>query len=459
MLGVKAQMERVAKAIDDPEKVKAAFKDRFGFDIFTTAGWKEAGVDTGAGLVVWFGGAEAQKDWKAFVLVSVADRKALLDVAGRLAKREGAMDLGAPVAHDGGEWIPFQRTLGQKTIGAGGVFLKDGRAVFTASGLKDLALLNLANGAVSKDALYLELAARLPSKGQGMVFATRKAVVAEAKGAPLLFSPSGWIASFAITAAKLSLDSAAKLDSKALKTVGQMVPEPLAVPPPPDGTAIAVVQSLDAQSLVTNLVQVPQFAQVLMQLEKVLGSLKVDLHSDLLVHMGTTWSGWAGVGEGATSLPALLGSLFVGADIAGGSPKAFITTIKKVVEDSGQKIAGLQVSATGLTYQHQMGRLTIGVEDGPRLSVRFGAEGKGDLTKSRPQAKDLLLSGKDRSALWFDFQALAKAARAGAGMAGATPLAGIITKAADILAQADYLTVTSGMDGAYQTGHGELLMK
>ena len=53
---------------------------------------------------------------------------------------------------------------------------------------------------------------------------------------------------------------------------------------------------------------------------------------------------------------------------------------------------------------------------------------------------------------------MAKAVKAGAGLASGSALGGFVVKAADALGQMDYLVVTSGMKGVYQTGFGELVM-
>ena len=101
------------------------------------AGWAAAGVDTSGGVGVWFGGEGKVEKWSALVMVAVADPAKLLETVKRLAKREGAMDVGEKVAHEGGEWYPFQRTLGQRTTEDGGLFIRGGQAVLT-TGNKDV---------------------------------------------------------------------------------------------------------------------------------------------------------------------------------------------------------------------------------------------------------------------------------------------------------------------------------
>jgi hypothetical protein len=458
--GLKAQVYRLATALDDPAKVHAALDKRFGFDIFSPEAWVKAGVDPKGGLAVWYGGTGEMKTWTAFVLLRVADKKALMERVAALAQREGAMDVGKPEAHDGGEWFPFQRTLGQKITSAGGVFVKGERAVLTSATKDKLALLKAGDARLDADALYKELRGQMPGLGQGVIFATKKAAQTQGVEANLLgLNSEAWLASFSAEPQRLSLTSRAKLNVLVQKQAKAMVPAPVAVTPVPADTLAALVQSTDPKAVVNTLSSLPQFAQALKQVETGLAGLNIDMQKDVLDHMGTTWSAWVGAGKNTTSLLTLMASAFVGVDVAGGNPQGFIDTAKKVVESGGAPLPGLTGLPNGFDFQHEMGKLEIRADAAAkRLTLRFGTVPQGKLSDTRPEAKTLNLDGETYSSVWLDFKGLSKAIKAGAVLAGSSPLGGLVGKAADALGQMDYLIVTGGMKGAYQTGFGELVM-
>ena len=186
----------------------------------------------------------------------------------------------------------------------------------------------------------------------------------------------------------------------------------------------------------------------------------LDLHDDVLKPFGTTFSAWLGVGSDATSPFLLLGTAFAGIDIAGGEPQKFVDTVKKVLETAGAPVPGLTGVPNGFDFKHQLGTLTIRAEkEGNRLSARFGEAPKETLAATRPAAKGLALSKDQASAVWVDFQGLAKAAKVGGSLAGQSPLAAIVDKVAAAIGQYDHLMVTSGQKGKFQMSHGALVMK
>ena len=84
-------------------------------------------MDTSGGVGVWFGGEGKVEKWSALVMVAVADQAKLLETVKRLAKREGAMDAGEKVAHEGGEWYTssapraaHHRTANSLSVAVGG---------------------------------------------------------------------------------------------------------------------------------------------------------------------------------------------------------------------------------------------------------------------------------------------------------------------------------------------------
>jgi hypothetical protein len=462
LAGLNVQVDRLAGAIDDPVKIRAAVTERFGFSPFDVAGWTAAGMDPSGGVGVWFGGEGKIEAWTGLVMVSVADKAKMLETAKRLAKREGAMDVGEMVAHEGGEWYPFQRTLGQRVTQDGGMWIKGKQAVFTTGKKEFLSRLGKDTKRLDKDALLKELSAQLPGMGQALVFGSRKLSVSQAatEGAVDKLQGDGWAAAVSATPQKLEMHSAAKSEGEALKELKRLIPEPLQVPFVPAGSMAAWQQSTDAKAIINLFAQTPQFAQALAQLETGLKQLDLDLHNDVLKPFGTTFSAWLGVGDNVTSPFMLIGTAFVGLDIAGGEPQKLIDTVKKVIEKAGAPIPGLTGLPNGFDFTHQMGKLKIRAEkEGNRLSVRFGEAPKTPLAASRPAAKDVSLNKDRASAAWIDFQALAQAAKMGGALAGQGPLAGIVEKVATALAQYDHLIATSGQKGAYQMSHGALVMK
>ena len=460
--GLNVQVDRLAGAIDDPAKIRAAVTDRFGFSPFDVAGWAAAGVDTSGGVGVWFGGEGKVEKWSALVMVAVADQAKLLETVKRLAKREGAMDVGEKVAHEGGEWYPFQRTLGQRTTEDGGLFIRGGQAVLTTGNKDVVARLGKDSPRMSADAAFKEMVAQLPGKGQAVIYGSRKLSISQLDAAEAVpgLEGDGWAAAVSATPQKMEVHSASKSDGKALEELKKLIPEPLPVPAIPAKALAAWQQSTDAKAIIALFAQTPQFARALNQLETGLKAMGLDLHDDVLKPFGTTFSAWLGVGSDATSPFLLLGTAFAGIDIAGGEPQKFVDTVKKVLETAGAPVPGLTGVPNGFDFKHQLGTLTLRAEkEGNRLSARFGEAPKETLAATRPAAKGLALSKDQASAVWVDFQGLAKAAKVGGSLAGQSPLAAIVDKVAAAIGQYDHLMVTSGQKGKFQMSHGALVMK
>ena len=259
---------------------------------------------------------------------------------------------------------------------------------------------------------------------------------------------------------KVNVDSVSKSEGEALKALKALMPDPLPVPAIPAQSIIAWQQSADIKAVMSLVAQAPQFAQSMSQLETALKQFEVDLHNDLLKTIGTTYALWAGAGKDPISALTLLATAFVGLDIAGGDPQAFVDTVKKLIEKSGAPVPMLTGVPNGFDLSHEMGKLEIRADNASkRLSFRFGKVPTETLAKTRPKAKSIGLTKDQQSAGWLDFQALATAVKVGAGLAGASPIGALAGKAATAVAQYDYLIVTGGMKGPYQTGHGELVMK
>ena len=459
--GLNIQVDRLAGAIDDPAKIRAAVTERFGFSPFDVAGWTAAGMDTSGGVGVWFGGEGKVEQWASLVMVAIADKAKMLETVKRLAKREGAMDVGAMVAHDGGEWYPFERTLGQRTTQSGGLFIKGNQAVLTRGKLEDLARLAKDTPRMDKDAALKDLMAQLKDAGQAVIYGSRKLSVSQldADAAVPGLEGDGWAAAASATEEKMEVHSVSKSQGDALKELKKLIPEPLPVPAVPANALAAWQQSTDAKAIIALFAQTPQFARALNQLEQGLKQLGLDLHDDVLKPFGTTFSAWVGVDSKATSPFLLLGTAFAGVDIAGGEPQKIIDTVKKVIETTGAPVPGLTGLPNGFDFKHQMGTLAIRAEkEGNRLSARFGDAPKETLAATRPAAKNVSLNKDQASAAWVDFQALAGAAKVGGSLAGQSPLAAIIEKVANALGQYDHLIVTSGQKGPYQLSHGAMVM-
>lgn len=461
LVGVKAQVERIAGVIDDPVRIQKALMERIGFDIFAASKWKKAGLDLAPGIGLWFGGKGSSADWDSLVSLTLSDKKLLLAMAKRLAEREGAMDLGAPVAHDGGEWYPFERTFGQKRTVAGGLFIKGDRVVFT-SGDKD-SLERLKDGSKRLDAepLFQELVAKIPTLGQGLIFGTPKIVgsQAEASDEALKLAGSGWLASFTAGLLKLEMDSISKAEGEALANLKSLMPKSLPVSAVPARSIVAWQQSTDPAAIIRTFAKTPQVAQALKGMKATLGENGLDLEKDILGPLGTTFSLWLGTGKSPTSVLTLMAGAFVGLDIAGGDPQALIDTLKKVVETSGAPVPGLTGLPNGFDFQSEVGNLKIRADKSSKtLSLRFGQVPTETLVKERPQAKAINLDGDRQSAIWVDFKALAAALNAGAVLAQSSSVGPLIGKVATGLAQYNYFLLTGGLAGSYQTGHGELTM-
>jgi hypothetical protein len=461
LVGAKAQVDRIAGVIDDPVRVQTALRERIGFDIFDAAAWKSAGLDLTPGIGLWFGGKGGSADWVSLVSLKLSDKKLVLATAKRLATREGAMDLGAPVAHDGGEWIPFERTFGQKRMVAGGLYIKGDRVVFTSADKDSLDRLKDGTKRLDSEALYQELVGKISGLGHGLIFGTQKIVTsqAEASDDALKLAGSGWLASFKAGLLKLEMNSISKAEGEALANLKKIMPKSLSVPGVPAKSILAWQQSTDPAAVIQTFAKTPQVAQGLKRMKEALAQQNLDLQKDVLGPLGTTFSLWLGTGKAPTSVLTLLAGAFVGLDIAGGDPQALIDTLKKVVETSGAPLPGLTGLPNGFDFQSEMGTLKIRADKSSKtLSLRFGQVPTETLVTQRPQAKAINLDGDRQSAVWIDFKGLAAALNAGAALAQSSPVGPMVGKVAAGLAQYDYLLLTGGLSGAYQTGHGELTM-